>query len=102
MIAIGVPVVSPSKTPDRISGASGSLRCVTILLWPGRRCGEIDKLDGFVVTSQFKPTGTVERIRYHSDSREIRVCGLNGSIEWFLHPVLAIIRYYDIHLSVRE
>ena len=35
--AMGVPVVSPSKTPLRISGRSGSLRCVTIADCPGRR-----------------------------------------------------------------
>ena len=32
-----VPSVTPSKTPDQISGKSSSLRCVTIFDWPGRR-----------------------------------------------------------------
>ena len=34
---IGVPVVLPSYTPDRISTASASLRCVTWRDVPGRR-----------------------------------------------------------------
>src|SRR4029453_11346464 len=34
---IGVPVVWPSYTPDRISTVSGSLRCVTWRDVPGRR-----------------------------------------------------------------
>src|ERR1051325_8375765 len=32
-----VTTVLPSNTPERISGASSSFRCVTIRLWPGRR-----------------------------------------------------------------
>ena len=32
---MGVPVVFPSKTPDRISTASASLRFVVKRLWPG-------------------------------------------------------------------
>ena len=36
-IAIGVPSVRPSKTPDKISQRSASLRSVTRLLCPGRR-----------------------------------------------------------------
>src|SRR5258708_33617195 len=35
--AIGVPVVTPSNTPDRIRTASGSWRWVTKRDWPGRR-----------------------------------------------------------------
>src|SRR5258708_12557579 len=35
--AIGVPVVTPSNTPDRILTVSGSWRCVTKRDWPGRR-----------------------------------------------------------------
>src|SRR6218665_3396060 len=34
---MGVPVVTPSYTPDRISTASRSLRCVTWREVPGRR-----------------------------------------------------------------
>ena len=37
LTAMGVPVVRPSYTPERISTASGSLRCVTWRLVPGRR-----------------------------------------------------------------
>src|SRR5262249_19635543 len=36
-IAIGVPSVTPSNTPERISAWSASLRCVVSALWPGRR-----------------------------------------------------------------
>ena len=36
-IAIGVPSVWPSKTPERISARSASSRGVVSLLWPGRR-----------------------------------------------------------------
>src|SRR6185295_10899554 len=35
--AIGVPVVTPSNTPDRILTVSGSWRWVTKRDWPGRR-----------------------------------------------------------------
>ena len=35
--AIGVPVVTPSNTPDRIFTVSGSWRWVTKRDWPGRR-----------------------------------------------------------------
>ena len=35
--AIGVPVVKPSKVPERMRTWSGSWRWVTNLLWPGRR-----------------------------------------------------------------
>src|SRR5690242_6737269 len=35
--AIGVPVVRPSNTPDRIFTASSSRRCVTKRDWPGLR-----------------------------------------------------------------
>ena len=34
---IGVPIVCPSKTPERIWTVSVSLRCVTSALWPGTR-----------------------------------------------------------------
>ena len=34
---MGVPVVAPSNTPERIETASGSCRCVVNLDWPGRR-----------------------------------------------------------------
>ena len=34
---MGVPVVRPSKTPERISTVSASLRGVVMSLWPGRR-----------------------------------------------------------------
>lgn len=34
---MGVPVVTPSKTPERISTRSGSRRCVTKRLVPGLR-----------------------------------------------------------------
>src|SRR5437867_423875 len=36
-MAIDVPVVLPSNTPDRISGSSASLRCVVTFDCPGRR-----------------------------------------------------------------
>src|SRR5689334_17468115 len=36
-IAIGVPRLTPSNTPERISTWSASFRCVVIALWPGRR-----------------------------------------------------------------
>ena len=35
--AIGVPVVRPSNTPDRMRTSSGSCRCVVKRDWPGRR-----------------------------------------------------------------
>ena len=34
---MGVPVVTPSNTPDKISGSPASSRCETMRLWPGRR-----------------------------------------------------------------
>jgi hypothetical protein len=34
---IGVPVVRPSKMPERIRTRSGSCRWVVIADWPGRR-----------------------------------------------------------------
>ena len=36
-MAIGVPVVRPSNTPDRMRTSSGSCRCVVKRDWPGRR-----------------------------------------------------------------
>src|SRR5271166_3250905 len=36
-MAIGVPVVRPSNTPDRMRTWSGSWRCVVKRDWPGRR-----------------------------------------------------------------
>ena len=36
-----MPVVSPSKTPDRISGTSGSFLWVVIFDCPGRRALEV-------------------------------------------------------------
>src|SRR4029079_3094080 len=36
-IASGVPSVAPSCSPETISTVSGSLRCVVMALWPGRR-----------------------------------------------------------------
>ena len=54
MRLIGVPVVLPSNTPERMRTASASRRCVVNLDWPGRRASRKGWIEP---SSSFSPGG---------------------------------------------
>src|SRR3989338_6653529 len=95
MSRMGVPVVLPSKYPERIFILSASFRGVVILLWPGRRLSSATCISSSVISIPGGQPSTTTPTAPPWDSPKVVI--LNNCPKLF--P--AIFEYYTLGAFLR-
>src|SRR3954454_11424137 len=108
---MGVPVVCPSKTPERMRIVSGSWRCVTKADWPGRRRSRKGWISASVSGMRGGQPSTVQPMAGPCDSPQVVTRNRWPKLLWdtgsdradirrvrVLHPHHVIAAVHVVHL----